>query len=137
MKKRRILFYSALKKDLKESYSYTEFEAKRAIASIRKMDRELKGVFMDWYNHGVSPSIVIEGLSYEEVLKNITDNPIGAFLYLDFLKKNPMEAKKAIVRGADHLVISKESLDRIKKINNYVEPAPEEEDTSDLSNDEK
>lgn len=136
MKKIRILFYSSLKKDLIENYSYSEHEAREAIRGIRKMDRDLKGVFIDWYNHGVSPTVVVEGLSYEEVQKHITPNPIGAFLYLDFLKKNPAEAKKALVRGTDRIVISKEELERIKKINNYVSPTPSAEDTSDISVDD-
>ncbi|MDF2539172.1 MAG: hypothetical protein K0S76_2193 [Herbinix sp.] len=136
MKKKRLLFYTSLKKDLKESYSYTDYEAKEAINSIRRMDRELKEVFVDWYHHGVIPSIMVEGLSYEEVLKNITPNPVGAFLYLDFLKKNPTEAKKSLVRGMDQIIISKEDLEKIKQKNNYVAPETAQEDTSDISIDE-
>ena len=136
MKKIKFLFYTSLKKDLKENYSYSEHEAREAISSIRKMDRDLKEVFLDWYNHGVNPTIVVEGLTYDEVQKNITPNPIGAFLYLDFLKKNPSEAKKALVRGMDKIVISKEELEKIKKINQYVSPTPSDEDTSDISVDD-
>lgn len=137
MKKIKILFYTSLKKDLKESYSYSEYEAKEAIISIRKMDRELRKEFIDWYHHGVHPTIKIEELTYDDVLKNITSNPVGAFLYLDFLKKNPAEAKKALIRGMDQVIISREDLDRIKRKNRYISPDNKSEDTSDIILDDK
>lgn len=57
-------------------------------------------------------------------------------MYLDFLKKNPKEAKKAVVRGVDQIKISREDLEKIKAKNNYVSPEPAEEDTSDITMDE-
>lgn len=131
MKKIKLIKYNTLKKDLQEKYSYTEFEAKEAVRKIRKMDKELKKAFMDWYYYGIEPDLVIEGTTYQEVLKEINPQKIGAFLFLDYLKKEPSDAKKALFRGTDHIIITNEELDKIKRINNYVSPVVEE-DTSDI-----
>jgi hypothetical protein len=123
--------YFKLKSYIK-SLGFNDNDAKQAIKSLRKMDKELLKVFITWFHTREYPDYQVENLSFTDLVLTVKMNEIKAFLFLDWLKKEPDLAKKALRRPTDSIKISEETITKIKENlgSNYKE---EVEDTSDIS----
>lgn len=66
---------------------------------IKSMNEDLKTAFFNWCNNGQTPDIAVEGFSFESLVKDYKMNPIGAFLTLDWLCREPEKAIKNLKRG--------------------------------------
>lgn len=97
-----ILKYNKIKSLICEM-GYTEKQAKHAISELRNMDKDLKKAFLWWIRNNEEPTIEIEGVTHTELMENLQMNPIAAFLFMDWLKKDPVAAKRTIFRSVDHI----------------------------------
>lgn len=80
------------KEDLKrylERQGITGRDASRSIKTLRKIDENLKQEFMDCFQKGIEPEVSICNITYQELVSKMGMNMIQAFLYLDWLKREP------------------------------------------------
>jgi len=89
---------SLIKKELL-SEGYPEFMIDRTITKINNFSGTLLDAFNDWMSSGKEPSIIVEEYSYKELTDSFNMKPIGAFITLDWLIKEPEKAKKALNEG--------------------------------------
>lgn len=123
--------YFKLKHYIKD-LGYDDYEVKETIKSIRKMDKEIKNSFLLWFNKGILPDYEIENFNMQELTEKIKMNEINAFLYMDWLKKEPRIAKKALSKPVDTIVISDELKAKLEAKIGKKDTAEEIEDTSDI-----
>lgn len=64
-------------------------DAKRSIRRLKKIDRNLRKEFMDCFREGIEPEVSICNITYQELVSKMGMNMIQAFLYLDWLKREP------------------------------------------------
>lgn len=82
---------------IKESYS--EFMIEQTVSKIENLEPEIKEAFELWLSDGTIPKITLEGYSFKDLIHQYGMKPIGAFITLDWLKKEPEKAAKALERG--------------------------------------
>ena len=121
-----IINYFALKKRV-EACGIRKEQSKRIIRDLRKLDHELKKAFGKWYKFGIEPSQTIAGVTFEMLTKKLHMNEINAFLTLDWLKREPNEARAALGRPLDMIIAAEQS---------SILGDEQEEDTSDLNTEE-
>lgn len=85
-------------KVLKEQ-EYPEFMIENTINKIINFSPVITKVFELWINNGREPNINIEGYSYTELVNNWGMKPIGAFITLDWLIREPEKAKTSLRKG--------------------------------------
>lgn len=78
---------------------YPDYMLDQTADKIERMDVRLKDAFEDWVNNDVTPSIVIEGWSYNLLIQKFNMRPVAAFLALDWLLRDPVKATNALKRG--------------------------------------
>jgi hypothetical protein len=88
-----------LKAFLVEKYDYPAFMAEKTIDKVEKLDPLIYQEFERWLDSGEEPRTEIEGYSVKKLINKYKMNEVGAFLTLDWLKREPDEAKKALSRG--------------------------------------
>jgi hypothetical protein len=125
--------YFKLKAYIK-NLGFDDYQAKETIKKIRKMDKELKQSFIAWFNKGILPEYEIENFAVQELVDKGKMNEIKAFLYMDWLKKDPNTAKKALSKLTDMIVVSPELKNKLeeKLSESSKKEEAEAEDTSDI-----
>lgn len=140
-----IIKYRKLKMNLIKNFGYTDFQAKEAIKKIRNFEKEIKKSFAVWNTSGNLPEYEVEGFTLRELIDILDINTIAAFIYLDWLKKEPHVAKKSLLRSYDSIKLSSEYREKMEKLwkdkasnENGKEVVEEEpEDTSDINVEEE
>ena len=79
--------------------SYPEFMIEQTVSKIENFEPEIKETFELWLLDGTVPKITLEGYTYKELIHQFGMKPVGAFITLDWLKKEPEKATKALERG--------------------------------------
>jgi hypothetical protein len=122
-----IIHYFSLKNYIIEQ-GFSAKEAQYTIGRIRKMDKQIKKSFILWFNKGILPKYSIENITFNELIEELKMNEINAFLFINWLNKEPEAAKKAILRLRCEVKgnVNDEITDEIKK--NLNPEAPECED---------
>ena len=120
-----LINYFALKKRV-EDCGISKKNSKKIIRDIRKMDPELKKAFGKWYKNSTNPTNYVEGVTFETLTKTFKMNEINAFLTLDWLKREPNEAKAALGSAIDMVIVNPDKLSK-KSTQEQIE------DTSDLN----
>ncbi|KAA6336648.1 hypothetical protein EZS27_015204 [termite gut metagenome] len=83
---------------LKEN-GYPEFMYDSVINKINKFNTELTLLFEAWVETKQSSQITKGGYSFEKLVTDFGMNPIGAFLTLDWLIREPDIAIKELKKG--------------------------------------
>ena len=76
---------------LKEQ-GYPTFILDKTADKIEKMSPSLNKAFVDWVEQGIEPTFSIHGYSYSFLIEKFNMNPIGAFICLDWIIREPEEA---------------------------------------------
>ena len=66
---------------------------------IENLSPVLQEAFDCWVKCNIEPSFSIKGYSYSSLIETYNMKPIGAFLTLDWLIKEPEEALENLNRG--------------------------------------
>lgn len=82
---------------LEEGYPTHMLE--NTIQKLLILQPQIKKIFNVWIETHNEPSLSIEGYSFNCLVQNYGMNPIGAFLTLDWLLREPEKAKKALQLG--------------------------------------
>lgn len=97
------LNYFKLKKFLRD-IGYSEFEAREVIKNrIRKLSKPVDRAFYKWYTHGTTPDITVDGISFRVLTNDLFMSPMQALLYLDWIAKEPQEARAALRKLKDYV----------------------------------
>ncbi len=71
------------------------------LEDIEKLSEPLRTEFEKFLETGDLPDLEVEGWNLERLMKEKNLHPVGAFLMLDWLKKEPQKAKQILARGFD------------------------------------
>ncbi len=83
---------------LKEE-AYPEYMIEQTTNKLENLEPEIKMAFEQWHIDGTIPTITLEGYTYQDLVKLYGMKPVGAFITLDWLKREPEKAAKALERG--------------------------------------
>jgi hypothetical protein len=98
---------SEIKKKIQEKWpnDYTQDHALAGtLEDIEKFPELLKTEFQNFLETGELPKTERDDWNYPKLIK-IDFHPVGAFLMLDWLDREPEKAKKALARGFDSVII--------------------------------
>lgn len=84
---------------LVEIYDYPAFMIEGTIEKVKKLDSEIYNELEIWLNNGELSDIEVCGYTVKELINKYKMTEVGAFLTLDWLKREPEEAKKALLKG--------------------------------------
>lgn len=106
-----------------EKYDYSKPAAKTAAPKLEGLEPELKAALIRWDEIGELPTIEIEGFTVQGLVEFKGLHVIAAFLMMDWLRREPDEAKAALAEPIVNMVITEELCNRIRQY--------EEEDSSE------
>ena len=89
---------------LVDEFGYSEKSANRVIKNLKNCSERIKLDFLRWWNTGVLPDLEIEQYNVSRLKKEFGMNPIAALLTLDWLLKEPEEARASLKRGYDKII---------------------------------
>ena len=131
--------YKRLMNYLVSELGYEEQRAKRTISALRKVEPSVLKAFLYWFYTGNFPKESLYGINVKSLCDRRSLDAVTAFLTVDWVAREPQEAKAALSRGHDTLVYSEEDKKHFQEImdsngweidNNGSET---QEDESDLS----
>lgn len=73
-----------------ENYSFSE--VLHVMKKVDKLDKEIKNGLVSWLLYKTTPDLSVEGVSFIRLTKDDGMKPIRAFLMLDWIKREPVEA---------------------------------------------
>ena len=82
---------------LKEGYP--DFMLENTIDKIVRLDPNISQTFVEWLDKGTEPRIEVEGFSYTLLKQMYGMKPIGIFITLDWLLREPEKAKESLAHG--------------------------------------
>lgn len=88
-----------LKDYLVEKYDYPTFMVERTLEKVKKLDLEIYNELEKWFESGKLSDLEIGGYTVKMLIDKYRMTEVGAFLTLDWLKREPEEAKKALSKG--------------------------------------
>lgn len=83
---------------LKEE-AYPEYMIEQTADKMENLEPEIKNAFERWHFDGTIPAITLEGYTYQDLVKLYGMKPVGAFITLDWLKREPEKAARALEKG--------------------------------------
>lgn len=92
---------------------YSDAAASSAAPKIEKMDAQLKNDLLRWDKIGDFPDKEIDGFTVAGLVENVGMHPIGAFLMMDWLLREPDAARCALAQPIAELEINQTALTRI------------------------
>lgn len=84
---------------LVEKCDYPAFMVERTIEKVKNLDLEIYNELEKWLDSGELSDIEICGYTVKVLIEKYKMTEVGAFLTLDWLKREPEEAKKALLKG--------------------------------------
>lgn len=86
-------------KEILAKEGYPDFMIGNTVEKIGNFAPDIANAFAEWLDKGIEPHLEVEGFSYAMLLQTYQMKPIGAFITLDWLYREPDRAKKALKRG--------------------------------------
>lgn len=71
----------------------------QTINKLVNLSEPIKTSFENWYLSGELPVFELSGYTYQQLVSDFKMKPVGAFLTLDWLLREPYEAKIALSQG--------------------------------------
>lgn len=85
--------------ELLKEYGYPAFMLDKTADKVENLSPILQEAFDCWVKCSIEPSFSIKGYSYSSLIETFDMKPIGAFLTLDWLIKEPEKALENLNRG--------------------------------------
>lgn len=86
-------------KEILVEEQYPEFMHESTINKIERFTPAVKDVFNEWCSSNKNPDFSVEGFSFCDLVAKWGMKPIGAFITLDWLIREPEKAKAALQKG--------------------------------------
>lgn len=77
---------------------YASSDISQLSDAIKEMDPDSQAWVAEWLQNGLLPEIEIEGITADFLIHQCGYQPLNAFITLDWLKKDPQEAKYFILK---------------------------------------
>jgi hypothetical protein len=84
-------------------FNYPKSGAMIVASKLLHLQVFLKPLFIDWWFNEIKPSIKLEGYTFERLTDSYKMNPIAAFLTLDWLSRDPKQARISLEHGYDFI----------------------------------
>lgn len=94
---------------------YSDAAVASAAPKLEHMDPDLKKSLLRWDKIGDLPDREIEGFTVAGLIEYADLHPIGAFLMMDWLLREPEEAKYALAQPVSGLEITTELLSKLEE----------------------
>lgn len=94
----KIMERNAIIEVLKEE-GYPDFMIDKTVDKIESFSPIVAKAFCIWCEKEEQSNLVIEGFSFDELISKWGMPPIGAFITLDWLIREPEKAKEALTKG--------------------------------------
>lgn len=85
--------------ELLKEQGYPTFMLDKTADKIENLSPLLAEAFDNWAKHGIEASFTIKGYSYSSLIEKFGMKPIGAFITLDWIMKNPEKAIESLKHG--------------------------------------
>lgn len=86
-----------------DAFGYPAATAEAAAQKLLELRSELRPAFESWWSTGELPDVEVGEYSVGRLMEELEMNPIAAFLALDWLVREPDEAKQTLARGYDRI----------------------------------
>lgn len=83
---------------LKEQ-GYPTFMLEKTADKVENLSQPLKESFSKWVESGIEPSFSIKEYSYRTLIEKFNMKPVGAFITLDWIMREPEKAIESITKG--------------------------------------
>jgi hypothetical protein len=85
---------------LSSNLGYSAAESRSAAAKLIRLQPSTHEAFLNWWQSGVmDSSFSVDGISIAGLMESRGINPVAALLIVDWLLRDPVEAKKALKYG--------------------------------------
>jgi len=98
-----------IEKILQHDKRISQAGLKVLLPKIELMSEELRNAFENWLESGQIPTMNIEGFTIESLIASHRLSPIAAFMTLDYLRRKPQEAKDALQKGYDRVMVKRDN----------------------------
>ena len=112
---------------------YTDMEIVRLYDRIRDLDADIQGWVADWIGGKGYPQERIEGVTVAELTEKLKLKPMNAFIIMNWLRKNPDEAKYALLHMHADLEISEKTRETTRNCLRELGEETEVEENWDFS----
>ncbi|MBQ8245658.1 MAG: hypothetical protein IJZ42_00810 [Lachnospiraceae bacterium] len=85
--------------DLLKEQGYPAFMIEKTVDKVENFSQPIKEAFSMWSECGIEPSFSIKGYSYNILIKEFKMKPVGAFITLDWIIREPEKAIESLKRG--------------------------------------
>lgn len=85
--------------ELLNNQGYPAFMLDKTAEKLENLSSILQVPFENWAKCGIEPSFSIKGYSYSLLVVKFNMKPIGAFITLDWLIREPEKALESLNRG--------------------------------------
>lgn len=85
--------------EILKNEGYPEFMHENTYQKITRFHATIASSFSSWIEEEVTPNISVEGYSFDYLVKKMNMQPIGAFITLDWLLREPQKAKNTLANG--------------------------------------
>lgn len=114
-----IITYIKLYRHLRDNDGLKPWEAVECIAEVREMAPEILLALKEWVDGEDAPDITINGVSFNKLVNDEGMKPVRAFLMLDWIDREPVEAMAYLASGrlrAPIMELTQEDKDRMAEI---------------------
>ena len=126
-----VINYFKLKNYIK-SLGFDDFQARESIKKIRAMDKKLKHSFYLWFKKGIKPDVMVGEYTFDELTGDLKMNEIKAFLFMDWLIKEPQVAENALLHMTNPVIVSDQLKSRLAASLDETMLKDEPENTEDI-----
>lgn len=85
--------------ELLNEHGYPAFMLDKTADKVEGFPSFLMEAFEKWAFYGIEPSFVIKGYSFTSLIEEFKMTPIGAFITLDWIMREPEKAIEKLGRG--------------------------------------
>jgi hypothetical protein len=87
---------------LVSEFGYADKEAEEVASDLQACTPWVQAAFKKWWQgEGLDASLEIQGYTLQRLIDEYSLKPIGAFLTMDWLTREPSEAMAALAEGYD------------------------------------
>ena len=87
---------------------YSEYEAARTAEKIDRMEPETRELLEQWFQTGRLPGEPLKGFTVEELVDQRGMTVPAAFLFLDWMGREPEQAAEALASMPDQVIVRQE-----------------------------
>ncbi len=88
---------------LESEFGYPSAGARLIADKLAAATPEVRAAFIDWWETGKLPAFAVEGYTANRLVEEHSMRPIAALLTLDWLIREPEQAKASLRKGHDHV----------------------------------